>query len=211
MEKGSSADDTLITRSVTIFSDRSRGDDDKRSCMLFGSAGDWTGASRSAVMVITKAAAATPKAVRATEFLASGTSHTRGRRPISAPTAVPAVLKMMSLSDGSLPGIHICAISTVVESSRPHQTALTGDRDFHPSANPSGTNRQRFRIASASQRPPTASSKENGKGGPFPAGVSVITRITSRTAATAISRGVGGRLNNIHGRSAARTVILGVH
>ena len=140
-----------------------------------------------AVKVITRVAAPTPSAVRATELLASGASQALGRSPINAPTDVPIVLAMISLSEGSLPGIHICASSTVVESSSPQITAFAGDRAFHPSATPNGTKRQRFRIPSASQRWPTPSSKENCKGGPSPAGFSVITRMTSRMAATAIS------------------------
>jgi hypothetical protein len=167
----------------------------------------WRGESRNAVAIITEAAAATLTAVRTTEPLAPGTSQARGRRAISAPTAAPTVLKMISLKAGSLPGTMVCAISTVVERSRPRKTARTSDRELQPAAIPSGTNRQRFRMPSASQRCSARRSNENGGDERFPDGASVTTRIKRSTVATTSARMIPGRVFNIMADSRRRLLL----
>jgi hypothetical protein len=63
-----------------------------------------------------------------------------------------ALLKTMSLRAGSLPGTKVCATSTAVERSSPQSTTIHVEREFHPTAKPSGTNKQRFRIPSERHR-----------------------------------------------------------
>ena len=133
-------------------------------------------------------ATTTATAVRIPDVRLSGKSQTCGRRARRPPTIVPSVLKTMSLSAGSLPGTTICAISTTVERNSPQSTAIHVDREFHPTARPSGTNRQRLRIPSASQRRSPPSWYENGSGGPLPDGRSVSSRIATTAAVIASAR-----------------------
>lgn len=142
------------------------------------------GKSRYAVNAIIRAEKQRAAAVSVAEVLAVGRSHAWRRRENTAPASVPAVLRTMSLSAGSLPGIIICSSSMTVAVSSPKIPADSAVRPFHPKAIPSGMNRQKLRIASPILRRPIAKT-ENGNGGAVPVGSSVTARIAARIAATA--------------------------
>jgi polysaccharide deacetylase family protein (PEP-CTERM system associated) len=121
-------------------------------------------------------------AVRTSDPLALGASHRCRCRAKNAPTSVPAVLKMMSLRAGSLPGMMICANSTAAATNRPQTPAIAIGREPHPMARPSGMKRHEFRMPSASPRRPNVSENEKGDGETVPDGLSVTTSMAKSTA-----------------------------
>src|SRR5687768_3486151 len=147
-----------------------------------------SGVSSKVVTIISTAAIKMLDAVRATESLSPGASQLCRCRARNAPTSVPAVLKMMSLNAGSLPGMTTCANSTVVATRNPQSAAVPVERKPNPITSPSGKNRKRMRIPSASPRRPNVKANENCEGGPLPDGVSVTTSMASSTMAITTRR-----------------------
>ena len=143
-----------------------------------------TGKRRYAVAAIIRIRAERLPAVSVVVVLALGRIQACRWRAIIAPARVPAALRRMSLSAASLPGTIICSSSMTVAASSPKIPANTADRPFHAMAIPSGTKRQKLRIASPTFRRPMAN-PENGEGGAVPVGSRVTTRIAARMATMA--------------------------